>query len=84
MNKESEFEIANETSRLLAELDRALNQSSLMREILRRHEQLQALESITGPSLKTRTLRNEIARLETRLRVERAAGDGPETSYSPA
>ena len=91
MNKEPEpqFESANETSRLLEELDQVLNQSSAMRDILQRYKLLHDLESITGPSRKTSSMRREIELMEQRLRVERAAdGAGhdpePDVFYSPA
>ena len=85
MNKEPQFESANETSRLLEELDQVLNQSSAMRDILRRYKLLHDLESITGPSRKTISMRREIKLMEQRLRAERAAaGAGPDVFCSPA
>jgi hypothetical protein len=56
--------LAGETARLLSELDRAIDHSSALRNIIRRQEALLELESITGSSRKTQTLRQEIARLE--------------------
>jgi hypothetical protein len=85
MNKEPQFESANETSRLLEELDQVLNQSSAMRDILRRYKLLHDLENITGPSRKTSSMRREIKLMEQRLRDERAVdGVGPEVFYSSA
>jgi hypothetical protein len=69
MNREAES--AGQTGRLLAELDRVIDDSSALRDIMRRYEQLRELESITGPSLTTRGLREEISRLEQRLRAGR-------------
>jgi hypothetical protein len=59
--------ITNETTRLLCELDRAIDHSSALRNIIRRQEALLELESITGSSRKTQTLRQEISRLELQL-----------------
>lgn len=67
MHKNSETEVLNETSRLLSELDRAIDQYSVLREIVNQYQQLRSLERITGPSPKTRLLRQEIARMESRL-----------------
>lgn len=88
VNKEPEFESANETSRLLEELDQVLHLSQAMRDILRRYQLLHDLESITGPSPKTSSMRREIELMEQRLRDERAAdGAGPDPDpdvfYSP-
>lgn len=85
INMEAEFEPTNETIRLLEELDQVLDQSSAMRDILRRYRLLHDLESITGPSLKTSSMRREIKLMEQRLRDERAAHRArPEVFYSPA
>jgi len=59
--------LANETNRLLSELDRAIDHSSALRYIIRRQEALQELESITGISDKSQSLRQEIAQLEQQL-----------------
>ena len=75
----------NETTRLLSELDRAIDHSSALRNIIRRQEAMLELESITGSSRKTQTLRQEITRLEQQLYAERgdeAAVSDP--SLSPA
>lgn len=64
-------EITAETSRLLAELDDALNQCSVMRDIIAKYERLHSLECVTGPSCKTRMLRKEIELMERNLSLER-------------
>lgn len=77
--------LAGETARLLSELDRAIDHSSALRNIIRRQEAMLELESITGSSRKTQTLRQEITRLEQQLYAERgdeAAVSDP--SLSPA
>jgi hypothetical protein len=58
---------SSETTRLLSELDLAIEQLSAMREIVTRYEKLHRLESITGPSNRTRVMREEIEKLERRL-----------------
>lgn len=70
MDKELNTEVAIETSRLLAELDDAIDQSSVMREIVDKYQRLHSLESITGPSEKTRAMRREIELMERALRFE--------------
>ena len=72
--------ITNETTRLLCELDRAIDHSSALRNIIRRQEALLELESITGSSRKTQTLRQEISRLE--LQLYSGLGDNDATSDS--
>ncbi|MDC1287100.1 hypothetical protein N8198_04380 [Gammaproteobacteria bacterium] len=77
MNKDSDVDsvdfantnetLANETNRLLCELNRAIDHSSALRDIIRRQEALQELESITGISGKSQSLREEIAQLEQQL-----------------
>ena len=77
--------LAGETARLLSELDRAIDHSSALRNIIRRQETLLELESITGCSRKTQTLRQEITRLEQQFyagRGDKAAV--PDPSLSPA
>ena len=71
MNKDLDAEAATETSRLLAELDDALDQSSVLREIVDKYERLHSIESIAGASCKTRILREEIESMERDLRSER-------------
>ena len=64
MAKDLNIEVATATSRLLAALDDALDQSSVMREIVDKYERLHSIESIVGPSSKTRILREEIELME--------------------
>ena len=59
------------TSQLLSQLDRALDRSSIMRDIVAGYERLRLLESVTGPSRRTRLLRREIAQRESRLHYAR-------------
>ena len=59
--------LANETRRLLSALNRAIDHSSVLRDIIRLQERLLALESIAGPSRKSLSLRQEIAQLEKQL-----------------
>ena len=75
MNNGMELETADETGRLMAELDRTLDLSSVIREIVRRHDILIELESLTGASDMTRKLRTEIELLEQRLRDSRTGAD---------
>lgn len=60
-----------ETARLLSELDLAIDQLSKMREIVTRYERLHRLESVTGPSRRTRAMRHEIEIMESRLKFAR-------------
>ena len=69
---DTDSEVTIETSRLLSELDDVIDQSGVMREIVERYECLHSLESLTGPSPKTRILRKEIKLMELKLRLERA------------
>ena len=81
----SDESLTNETTRLLSELDRAIDHSSALRNIIGRQEALLELESITGSSRKTQTLRQEITRLEQQLYAghdDEAADSDP--SLSPA
>jgi hypothetical protein len=64
MDKDLNIEVATATSRLLAALDDALDQSSVMREIVDKYERLHSIESMVGPSSKTRILREEIELME--------------------
>lgn len=68
MNKPKNMEAVSETSRLLTELDQAIDQSSVMREIIRKYEYIRSIENITGPSRLTRIMRKEIQIMETKLR----------------
>jgi hypothetical protein len=67
MSKSSNLEATRETSRLLSELDHAIDRSSVMREIVSKYEHLRSIENITGPSRLTRVMRKEIQILENRL-----------------
>jgi hypothetical protein len=67
MNEKPGCDLASETARLLSELELALEHYSTIRTIARYRDQLHDLESLTGPSLKTRSLRAEIRLLERRL-----------------
>jgi hypothetical protein len=66
------MEDSRETARLLTELDRALDESSVMRDIAGKYQRLHDIESITGPTRITRLMRREIRVLENRLRLARA------------
>jgi hypothetical protein len=68
----TDSEVTIETSRLLSELDDVIDHSGVMREIVDRYECLRNLESLTGPSPRTRILRKEIKLMELKLRLERA------------
>ncbi len=68
-----------ETSRLLSELDHAIDQSSAMRDIISKYERMRHIESITGPSHATRIMRKEIQIMESRLRLVRSSGAWRET-----
>ena len=70
MAEDPETRVSKDTRRLLFELDRAVDQSSTLRALAGRRELLYQLESLTGPSPKTRTLRQEISRMEQLLRDE--------------
>lgn len=76
--------LASETGRLLSELDRAIDHSSSLRNIIRRQEALLELESITGCSRKTQILRLEITRLEQQLNTERDNSGASNPSLTPA
>ena len=71
MNRDLNTEAATETSRLLAELDDALGQCSVMRDIVDKYDRLHSIERITGPSIKTRILREEIELMEREFSFER-------------
>ncbi len=68
MNRDIDTTINHETSRLLAELDQAINRSDAIRDIVRRWERLHDMERVIGPSRKTRILHKEIMLLERRFR----------------
>ena len=71
MDKDLSTKVATETSRLLAALDDALDQSSVMRDIVDKYERLHSIESIVGISPRTRDLRKEIESMERELSIER-------------
>jgi len=71
MDKDSSTKSVMETSRLLAELDDALDQSSVMRDIVDKTERLHSIEDIAGTSCRTRDLRKEIESIERDLNAER-------------
>lgn len=71
MDEELNTQVAIDTTRLLAQLDDAIDQSSVMREIVDKCQRLHSLELITGPSEKTRALRGEIESMERALRFDR-------------
>ena len=72
MSQPDNTEATRETARLLTELDRALDESSVIRDIASKTQRLHDLESITGPTRSTRLLRREILALEYRLKLARA------------
>lgn len=84
MDRNPGCELTNETTRLLSELELALEHSNTIRAIASHREQLCDLESLTGPSPRTRSLRAEIRLLEQRLGAERAAAALSTTSLLPA
>ena len=85
MHKPHNMEATSETSRLLSELDRAIDRSSVMREIVVRYQRLRSIESITGPSRLTRVMRKEIQIMENRLRIVRnQPGLGSDNAFSAA
>ena len=73
MSTDSTADPSRETSHLLSELDRAIDRSSVVRDIVGRYEHLRSIENITGPSRLTRVMRSEIRALEQQLR--RAGSD---------
>ena len=83
MNKQNNMEATHETSRLLSELDQAIDQSSVMRDIVRKYEYIRSIENLTGPSRFTRIMRKEIQILESRLNVVRARHQKQEALLSP-
>lgn len=62
---------SKETARLLTELDLAIEQLIAMRDIVTSYEKLHRLESITGPTRRTRVMRQEIEFMEQRFNGER-------------
>jgi hypothetical protein len=72
MSQTDDSQDTRETTRLLGELDRALDESSVIRDIASKYQALRELERLTGPSPGTRLLRKEILKLEIRLRLARS------------
>ena len=83
MKPNPEADVVQETSRLLAELDQAIDHSSALRDIVSRREQLYQLECLTGPSRHTRALRREIGLLEQQLCADRVDDGTPAAPISP-
>lgn len=71
MEQESNHAFTSTTDDLLARLNLVMNQSTLVREIVDKSEQLWTLEQSVEHSTQTQQLRNEIARLEDLLRISR-------------
>ena len=72
MSNQNDTEATSETSRLLSELDNAIDQSSVMRDIISKYDHIRSIENITGPSRATRVMRKEIQIMESRLRLVRS------------
>ena len=68
-----DFNTASEvsTNSLLNKLNHVMNQSNLVREIVKKSGHLWSMEQTQGNSAKTVKLRDEIARLEELLRISR-------------
>jgi len=71
MDKDLFTKVTIETSRLLAELDDALDQSSVLRDIVDKYERLHGFEDVAGTSCRTRDLRKEVESMERKLSSER-------------
>ena len=80
MNSDNNMDASHETSRLLSELDQAIDRSSVMRDIIGRYERLRSIENITGPSRLTRIMRTEIRSMEIQLERVRALKPGAAAS----
>ena len=83
MKQNNDLGATLETSRLLSELDLAIGESSVMRDIVNRYERVRDIEKLTGPSRLTRIMRKEIRILESRLRLERLRQQKPDAAFSP-
>ena len=81
MNSDNNMDASHETSRLLSELDQAIDRSSAMRDIIGRYERLRSIENITGPSRLTRIMRTEIRSME--IQLERVRKLKPGAAASP-
>lgn len=73
MDSDNNMDPTRETSRLLSELDQAIDSSSVMRDIIGKYERLRSIENITGPSRLTRSMRSEIDSMESQLRRLRSS-----------
>ena len=67
MDRNPDPGVSGETSRLLAELDRAISRSDAVRDIVRRWQLLHDMERVIGPSRMTRVLHKQIMLLERRI-----------------
>ncbi len=84
MSQDSSTDPSRETSRLLSELDQAIDRSSVMRDIIGKYERLRSIENLTGPSRLTRIMRSEIRDMESQLQRARENGAlKPDTAASP-
>ena len=83
MRQNNNMEATRETSRLLSELDLAIDESSVMRDIISRYEHVRNIEKLTGPSRLTRIMRKEIQILESRLRLVRVRQQKRDVAFSP-
>ncbi len=71
MSQTDDLQETRKTAHLLTELDRALDESSVIRDITSKYQILRDIERITGPSRVTRLLREEILKLENQLKLAR-------------
>ena len=83
MKQNKNMDPNRETSRLLSELDLAIDESSVMRDIISKYEYIRSIENITGPSRMTRIMRKEIQILESRLRLVRSRQQKEDIACSP-
>lgn len=83
MSKDNNLEVTRETSRLLSELDQAIDQSSVMRDIIGKYEYIRSIENITGPSRLTKIMRKEIQIMESKLIRVRARQHEQDALLSP-
>lgn len=83
MSKLNNMEVTRETSRLLSELDRAIDHSSVMRDIIRKYEHIRSIENITGPSKLTQIMRKEIQIMESKFRLVRTRQREQDRLFSP-
>ena len=83
MKQNKNTDASGETSRLLSELDLAIDESSVMRDIISKYEYIRSIENITGPSRMTRIMRKEIQILESRLRLVRTRQQKGKIAFSP-